>query len=73
MKVTIEELPKLRVAYFRNVGEYGEKQNKEQLESFKKWAQFLLLKGNVVMLNKDFNVENQLKFVWRIDRFIHMH
>ncbi|MFD1206243.1 GyrI-like domain-containing protein [Sporosarcina contaminans] len=37
MKLTIEELPKSRVAYFRNVGEYGEKENKELMESFKKW------------------------------------
>ena len=39
MKITIEELPESRIAYLRNVGEYGEKQNKELMESFKKWAQ----------------------------------
>ncbi len=39
MKMTIEEIPESRIAYFRNVGEYGEKQNKELMESFKKWAQ----------------------------------
>ncbi|PEE40875.1 AraC family transcriptional regulator [Bacillus pseudomycoides] len=39
MKITIEELPESKIAYFRNVGEYGEKQNKELMESFKKWAQ----------------------------------
>ncbi|MGE7185508.1 AraC family transcriptional regulator [Peribacillus sp. NPDC006672] len=39
MKITIEELSESRIAYFRNVGEYGEKQNKELMESFKKWAQ----------------------------------
>lgn len=38
MKITIEELPESRIAYFRNVGEYGEKQNKELMETFKKWA-----------------------------------
>lgn len=38
MKITIEELPEAKIAYFRNVGEYGEKQNKELMESFKKWA-----------------------------------
>jgi len=38
MKITIEELPESRIAYFRNVGEYGEKQNKELMESFKKWV-----------------------------------
>ena len=38
MKITIEQLPSSRIAYFRNVGEYGEKQNKELMESFKKWA-----------------------------------
>lgn len=38
MKITIEELPESRIAYFRNVGEYGGKQNKELMESFKKWA-----------------------------------
>ena len=26
MKITIEEIPESRIAYFRNVGEYGEKQ-----------------------------------------------
>ncbi|MFS0615287.1 AraC family transcriptional regulator [Lederbergia ruris] len=39
MKINIEELPESRIAYFRNVGKYGEKQNKELMESFKKWAQ----------------------------------
>ncbi|TCZ74024.1 transcriptional regulator [Paenibacillus albiflavus] len=39
MKITIEELAESRIAYFRNVREYGEKQNKELMESFKKWAQ----------------------------------
>ncbi|MBU0445565.1 transcriptional regulator [Bacillus velezensis] len=38
MKITIEELPETRIAYFRNVGEYGEKQNKELMETFKNWA-----------------------------------
>ncbi|WP_045513343.1 AraC family transcriptional regulator [Bacillus amyloliquefaciens] len=38
MKITIEELSESRIAYFRNVGEYGEKQNKEVMETFKKWA-----------------------------------
>ncbi len=39
MKINIEELPESRIAYFRNVGKYGENQNKELMESFKKWAQ----------------------------------
>ncbi len=39
MKISIEEIPKSRIAYFRNVGEYGKNQNKELMESFKKWAQ----------------------------------
>lgn len=39
VKITIEELPESRIAYFRHVGEYGEKQNKELMESFKNWAQ----------------------------------
>lgn len=38
MKVTVEELPKSRIAYFRNVGEYGGKQNQKLMASFKKWA-----------------------------------
>ncbi|NTU26645.1 transcriptional regulator [Bacillus tequilensis] len=38
MKITIEELPESRIAYFRNIGEYGDKQNKELMETFKKWA-----------------------------------
>ncbi|SDC58489.1 DNA gyrase inhibitor GyrI [Terribacillus halophilus] len=37
MKTKIEELPESRIAYFRNIGEYGEKQNKQLMESFKKW------------------------------------
>ncbi|SPU18107.1 bacterial transcription activator [Niallia circulans] len=36
MKITIEEVPESRIAYFRNVGEYGEKQNKKLMENFKK-------------------------------------
>ncbi|WP_397538708.1 GyrI-like domain-containing protein [Rummeliibacillus pycnus] len=39
MKISIEELPESRIAYFRNHGEYSEKQNKELMESFKNWAQ----------------------------------
>lgn len=38
MKITIEKVPESRIAYFRNVGEYGEKQNKKLMENFKKWA-----------------------------------
>lgn len=38
MKITIEEVPGSRIAYFRNIGEYGEKQNKKLMENFKKWA-----------------------------------
>lgn len=39
MKLKIEELPESRIAYFRRVGEYGGKQNKELMKSFKKWAE----------------------------------
>lgn len=39
MKITIEELAQSKIAFFRNVGEYGEKQNKELMEAFKQWAQ----------------------------------
>ncbi len=39
MQLTIEKLPESRIAFFRNVGEYGEKQNKELMEAFKGWAQ----------------------------------
>ena len=38
MTIKIEQLPESRIAYFRSVGEYGEKQNKELMESFKQWA-----------------------------------
>lgn len=38
MKITIEELAESKIAYFRNIGEYGVKQNKELMESFKKWT-----------------------------------
>ena len=38
MIISIEILPESRIAYFRNVGEYGGTQNKELMESFKKWA-----------------------------------
>ena len=50
MKITIEELPESRIAYFRNVGEYGGKQNKELMESFKKWAQVNGVFHNSVIL-----------------------
>lgn len=39
MKITIEELAESKIAYFRNVGEYGKEHNKELMESFKQWAQ----------------------------------
>ncbi len=38
MKITIEELPKSKIAYFRNLGEYGGKQNEQLMENFKNWA-----------------------------------
>ncbi|MCZ4248973.1 GyrI-like domain-containing protein [Bacillus amyloliquefaciens] len=50
MKITIEELPESRIAYFRHVGEYGEKQNKELMESFKNWAQLNGLLDHSVIL-----------------------
>ena len=36
--VEVFKCPFYKHAYFRNIGEYGEKQNKELMESFKKWA-----------------------------------
>lgn len=39
MKIRIEDLGQSKIAYFRNIGEYGEKANKELMESLKKWAQ----------------------------------
>lgn len=39
MKLTIEELAPTKIAFFRNVGEYGETQNKVLMESFKQWVQ----------------------------------
>ncbi len=50
MNITIEELPESRIAYFRNVGEYGGKQNKELMESFKNWAQLNGLLDHSVIL-----------------------
>jgi len=50
MKMTIEELPASRIAYFRNIGEYGEKQNKELMESFKKWAKLNGVFDNSIIL-----------------------
>ncbi|MCY9376745.1 GyrI-like domain-containing protein [Bacillus sp. T17B1] len=50
MKITIEELPESRIAYFRNVGEYGGKKNKELMESFKKWAQLNGVFHNSIIL-----------------------
>lgn len=38
MQMKIEQLPESRIAYFRNIGEYGTKSNKQMMESFKKWA-----------------------------------
>ncbi len=50
MNITIEELLESRIAYFRNVGEYGGKQNKELMESFKNWAQLNGLLDHSVIL-----------------------
>ncbi|AYV67939.1 transcriptional regulator [Niallia circulans] len=50
MNITIEEIPKSRIAFFRNVGEYGEKQNKELMESFKKWAKLNGIFDNSIIL-----------------------
>lgn len=50
MKITIEEIPESRIAYFRSVGEYGEKQNQELMESFKKWAQINSVFDNSTIL-----------------------
>lgn len=50
MGMTIEELPESRIAYFRNVGEYGGKQNQELMESFKKWAQLNGIFNNSTIL-----------------------
>lgn len=50
MKITIEELPESRIAYFRNVGEYGGKQNKKLMESFKKWAKLNGVFHNSIIL-----------------------
>ncbi|GAA0132648.1 hypothetical protein BavelB3_32270 [Bacillus velezensis] len=50
MNITIEELPESRIAYFRNVREYGGKQNKELMESFKNWAQLNGLLDHSVIL-----------------------
>lgn len=50
MNITIEELPESRIAYFRNIGEYGGKQNKELMESFKNWAQLNGLLDHSVIL-----------------------
>ncbi|WP_042476202.1 AraC family transcriptional regulator [Bacillus ndiopicus] len=38
MKITIEVLPKSRIAYFRNVGEYGGEINQALMASCKEWA-----------------------------------
>lgn len=50
MTMTIEYLPESRIAYFRNVGEYGEKQNKQLMEAFKKWAQLHDLLNDSIIL-----------------------
>jgi len=38
MKLTIEELAPSKIAFFRNIGEYGGLQNKVLMESFKQWV-----------------------------------
>lgn len=50
MKITIEKVPESRIAYFRNVGEYGEKQNKKLMENFKKWAKLNGVFDNSIIL-----------------------
>lgn len=48
--MTIEEIPESRIAYFRNIGGYGEKQNKELMDIFKKWAQLNIVFDNSTIL-----------------------
>ncbi|WP_078394764.1 AraC family transcriptional regulator [Shouchella patagoniensis] len=38
MELSIETIPASRIAYFRSIGEYGSRQNKEAMESLKTWA-----------------------------------
>ncbi|TSB48032.1 AraC family transcriptional regulator [Alkalicoccobacillus porphyridii] len=39
MKITIEELPNSRIAYFRSIGKYGGRAQYKSMESFKKWLE----------------------------------
>ncbi|WP_054709461.1 GyrI-like domain-containing protein [Bacillus sp. JCM 19041] len=38
MKLSIETIAESRIAYFRSLGEYGGRQNKEAMEELKTWA-----------------------------------
>jgi DNA gyrase inhibitor GyrI len=68
MKMIIEDIPQSKTAYFRNVGEYGEKQNKELMISFKNWAKAEGLFDNSVILGiPQDNPETTLKEKCRYD------
>lgn len=74
MKITIEELAASKIAFFRNVGEYGERQNKELMESFKQWAQLngLLNQSTIFGIAQD-NPEITPKEQCRYDVGIMIH
>ena len=50
MIISIEILPESRIAYFRNIGEYGGTQNKKLMESFKNWAKLNNIFNNSTIL-----------------------
>ncbi|MDW4525621.1 GyrI-like domain-containing protein [Rossellomorea marisflavi] len=50
MDMMIEEIPELRIAYFRNIGPYGGEANKELMEKVKSWARKNdLLESSVIL------------------------
>ncbi|MDX8046218.1 GyrI-like domain-containing protein [Gracilibacillus sp. S3-1-1] len=38
MKIKVENLPTTKIAFFRNVGPYGNEKNFEMMKEFKKWV-----------------------------------
>lgn len=50
MKLTIKEFPELKIAYFRNIGEYGGERNRKMMETFKKWVKMNRLFEESVIL-----------------------
>lgn len=50
MNYTIEEIPRVSIAYFRSTGEYGGEKNKQVMEQLKSWAENQRLLADATIL-----------------------